>query len=81
MHQEPNSIKNSVTASTENKSRTIYKAEGGLFGEIAPKSGQRGEKDGCRKYATKMKKDEEKCTGRKDKQLIISTDAIIIKKY
>jgi hypothetical protein len=68
-----------------------------LFGEKAPKSGQRGGKDGCRKYATKMKnaqrnqscrkyatrmkKDEEKCTGRKDKQLIISTDAIIIKKY
>jgi hypothetical protein len=52
-----------------------------LFGEKAPKSGQRGGKDGCRKYATKMKNDEEKCTGRKDKQLIISTDAIIIKKY
>ena len=49
----------SVTASTKNKSRTIYKAEGGVFGEKAPKSRQRGGKDGCRKYATKMKKDEE----------------------
>jgi len=37
-----------------------------LFGEKAPKSRQRGEKDGCRKYATKMKKDEEKYTGRKE---------------
>lgn len=81
MHQEPNSIKNNVTANTENKSRTIFKAEGGLFGEKAPKSRQRGGKDDCRKYATRMKNDEEKCTGRKDKQLIISTDAIIIKKY
>ena len=33
----------------------IFKAEGGLFGEKAPKSRQRGGKDGCRKYATKMK--------------------------